>query len=235
MDLLKENLVRLRNAMTLREKVFEKTRMPSGFIFILLVGLFVGFFSNLDEAFKRETAPEAEIPSFEEISRYNPALRDMPPEARENMEYYMNQIPLYIELSMKTKALETQPLKSILEFIGGVVSEPFGFLRFWIFYGALVLLSSKVLGGEAKAERFFGATSLWCAPHILKMATIIPILGGVASSLAWLWGLIVYVNGVRISQGFDWVKSIVALILPVVVFIALGFFAILLFLIALAI
>ncbi|MFQ5892489.1 MAG: YIP1 family protein, partial [Candidatus Methanofastidiosia archaeon] len=177
----------------------------------------------------------AEIPSFEEISRYNPALRDMPPEGRENMEYYMNQIPLYIELSMKTEALETQPLKSIFEFIGGVVSEPFGFLKFWIFYGALVLLSSKVLGGEAKAERFFGATSLWCAPHVLKIAIIIPILGGVAGSIAWLWGLIVYVNAVRISQGFDWVKAIIAFILPVIVFIALGFIALFLFIIAIAI
>ncbi|MFQ6087560.1 MAG: YIP1 family protein [Candidatus Methanofastidiosia archaeon] len=136
---------------------------------------------------------------------------------------------------MKTQALETQPLKSIFGFIGGVVSEPFGFLSFWIFYGALVLLSSKLFKGNAKAERFFGATSLWCAPHVLKIALIIPILDGVASSLAWLWGLIIYVNAVRISQGFEWVKAILAFIIPVVLLVGLGFVALLFLIIALAI
>ncbi|MFQ6087561.1 MAG: hypothetical protein ACE5K0_01485 [Candidatus Methanofastidiosia archaeon] len=93
MDLFRENLQRLKDALSLREDAFEKTKMSSGFIFILFVGLFVGFFSNLDEVLEREPTPEEiieEIPSFEEITRYNPALRDMPSEAREIMEYYIN-------------------------------------------------------------------------------------------------------------------------------------------------
>lgn len=216
------------SAVTLKDDAFTLD-MKKGFIIIVCVGLIVGLVSATRTASVARRQQEFSQDEFEKgMEQAFVGMENVPREVQENIKYYMSQIPVYVRLGKQTAVLHS-PLRPYLAFIGEILSGPFGFMGFWIFYGALVYIFSIWLGGAGNAERTFAATSLWSIPHLLKVGTILPWAGWLFSSVAWLWGIAIYIKGISVSQGFDLSKSVLVFLLPIVALIALAILAITLF------
>jgi len=113
--------------------------------------------------------------------------------------------------------------------LGGWVSSPFTHLASWMSYAIWVLLFAKISGGRGGVNRFLGLTALYAVPNLLGFLGFIPNLGFFFRLVGMIWGWVVYVKAVQISQEFSPGKAILMTILPVIVaIVALFFFTFLL-------
>ena len=101
--------------------------------------------------------------------------------------------------------------------LGGWISSPLAHLASWMSYAIWVLLFAKIMGGFGGVNRFLGMTALYAVPNLLGFFAFIPFLGGVISLVGVVWGWVVYVKAVELSQEFTVGKAILVAILPVLV------------------
>jgi hypothetical protein len=87
------------------------------------------------------------------------------------------------------------------------------------------MLVAKLLGGRATLARFFGTTALFAAPHVLNIFGPLPFVGALLGLLAFLWGVGIYVKATAVSHDLSGGRALLAVVLPVVVVLALGFVA----------
>ena len=104
-----------------------------------------------------------------------------------------------------------------LQTFGGWISSPFTHLGAWIGYAIWVLLFAKMTGGLGGVNRFLGLTALYAVPNLLGFLAFIPYVGGLFSLVGIVWGWVVYVKAVSVSQEFSGGKAVLIAILPVVV------------------
>lgn len=123
-----------------------------------------------------------------------------------------------------------RPLAEGLRAIGEWLSLPFassGFplaaatLATWLGYGIWVMLAAKLLGGTGTLHGFFGATAFFAVPHVLKILSPIPVLGGIVSVVALVWGLVIYIVATAVSHRLTAGRALLAVFLPILVLLAL--------------
>lgn len=198
-------------ALTLKEDAFRKLTMEQGFVLLLTVGFILGIAAGVSEAVKGTPTPEEvvaeEMEGLEEVPSFIPYS-----------DYYAEQIPKIVELSKETEELAQEKQNRALTIFGGtVVTGAFRFLGTWLLLGALVYLTAQWLGGTGNLQATLAATSLWVVPYLLKVAEDVPYVGGFLSAVAFLWGVAIYVQAIRVTHGLDKTKSVLALLLPVAV------------------
>ncbi len=107
--------------------------------------------------------------------------------------------------------------------LGSWISSPFIHLASWMSYAIWVLLFAKISGGRGETGRFFGSTALYAVPNLIGVLAFIPFMGAVFRLVGVIWGWVVYVKALQISQDFAVGKAILVAILPVVVVLVLLF------------
>jgi hypothetical protein len=112
---------------------------------------------------------------------------------------------------------------ALLSTVGEWINWPLRWLTWWLAYGAATLLAAKVWGAPTTLQRFFALTSYAAVPMILSGLGPIPCLGAVAQTLAIAWMSVVYGASVRAVTGLDWVRTVLAILLPAALLALLAF------------
>lgn len=105
-----------------------------------------------------------------------------------------------------------------LSALGQWINLPLNWLTCWIVYGLAVLVIAKLLGATTTLPRFYAATAYGFAPLVLTLLSPVPCLGWLATVLAVVWALIVYIHAVQVTTALSVGKALLATILPAVVF-----------------
>lgn len=133
------------------------------------------------------------------------------------------------DIARKVEALPTivpKPINRIFEALGRWSSRPFAgstlplgaaALGTWLGYGLWVMLFAKLLGGRGTLVGFFGATSLYAAPHLLGILGFVPVLGSVLGVIAYVWGAAIYVKGTAVSHQLSVERALLAVLLPALI------------------
>ncbi|MBU0492177.1 MAG: YIP1 family protein [Chloroflexi bacterium] len=193
------------------------------FLVVVVVGLFVGFFSGLLMAGNAFLAPDpvaAERAAYEQMQ---PFLENMPPEVR---AYVVDSMRIGFGVARVIQADRGKYVTSqVLEAVGRWFTSPIGYLAALIPFTLLVLLIARLLGGNASLSGMLGCTLLAVTPHLLDPIGIllgaIPCLGGCLGGLVglitFIWSIVIYVVAVAIANSFGYVKSLAAILIGLAV------------------
>lgn len=111
-------------------------------------------------------------------------------------------------------------LAALLSSLGLWLNTPLSWLSSWIVYGALVAALARLFGATGRLQTFFAATSFTAAPMVLTGLAPLPLLGPLATVVAWIWAAIVYYQAVRYVTCLDPVRTLLCMALPPVVAVA---------------
>jgi hypothetical protein len=228
----------IKGVLLLDEKTYQRllateNSMKTGIFYLLVCFLIVAipsFISGTIDNVTPFTAERAAIFQEEFLQRFEPFARFMPG-GGEDFEIFMEQFKenfaMGTNIAVAIEALP-QPLPravgGILRSFGGWLSSPFTHLAAWMGYAIWVLLFAKVSGGRGGVNRFLGLTALYAVPNLLGFLSFIPYLGWAISLVGVVWGWVVYVRGVEVSQEFTPSKAILVSILPLFAILALLLF-----------
>jgi hypothetical protein len=227
----------IKGIILLEEKTFERllaaeNGMKLGIYFLLACFLIVAFpafvSSTIDnvQPFTEERASvfqEEFLQGFEMITRFMPVDEDF----QVFMEQFRENFAFGTSIAVAIDALPRPLPRAVGGFFqsfGGWLSSPFTHLASWMSYAIWVLLFAKISGGRGGVNRFLGLTALYAVPNLLGFLDFIPYLGAVFRLVGVIWGWVVYVKAVQISQEFSPGKAILMAILPVIVVIVVLFF-----------
>lgn len=104
-----------------------------------------------------------------------------------------------------------------LSALGQWINLPLNWLTLWVVYGLAVLVIAKLLGATTTLPRFYAATAYGFAPLILTLFSPIPCLGWLATLVAVVWALMVYIHAVQVTTALSFGKALLASILPAVI------------------
>jgi hypothetical protein len=153
-------------------------------------------------------------------SQFNPGLQD--PKTRAMINDMMNTILPMISRIVSIKPPLGHGISGLLEAVGTWVSQALAAIGGWLFYGALVLIAVRLLGGMARLPEFLGMVSLYVIPGLLGLLSPVPCLGAILALAGTIWGIVVYVKAVSVSSGLDTGRSILAVFAPLLVIILLS-------------
>lgn len=209
-----------------------------GFLFIVVIALLAGFpafvlsFARGAQAHPLSEAETGQVMAElqQALDQMSPVLGGLPPgltdAIRENVRIgvsiaqQIQQLPRPLPLA----------LGEMLQAIGAWLSVPFArglvplglaSLATWLGYGTWVLLAGRLLGGRGSMVPFFGATSLYAAPHLLNVFGFLPVLGPITYIVAFLWGLVIYVKATAVSHEIGLGRALLAVLLPALILIGL--------------
>lgn len=111
-------------------------------------------------------------------------------------------------------------LAALLSSLGLWLNTPLSWLSSWIVYGALVAALARLFGATGRLQTFFAATSFTAAPMVLTGLAPLPLLGPLATVVAWIWAAIVYYQAVHCVTRLDPVRTLLCMALPPVVAVA---------------
>ena len=153
---------------------------------------------------------------FEQAQQFMPADEDF----QIFMEQFKENFAFGTRIGVAIDALPRPLPRAVGGFFqafGGWLSSPFGHLASWMSYAIWVLLFAKMMGGFGGVNRFLGMTALFAVPNLLGFFSFIPFLGGVISLVGVVWGWVVYIKAVEVSQEVTTGKAILLAILPILV------------------
>jgi hypothetical protein len=153
-------------------------------------------------------------------SQFNPGLQD--PEVRATINEMIDTILPMISDITSIKPPLGHGISGLFQALGTWVSRALAAIGGWLFYGALVLIAVRLLGGTAKLAEFLGMVSLYVIPALLGLLSPVPCLGFVLLLAGTIWSIVVYVKAVSVTSGLDAGRSILAVFAPIVVIILLG-------------
>lgn len=232
----------IKGIILLKDETFEgflaaENSMKLGIYFLLACFLIVAFpafvsttIDNVQPFTEERSAvfQEEFLQRFEMFTQFMPADEDF----QVFMEQFRNNFAMGTSIAVAIEALPRPLPYAVGGFsraLGGWVSSPFTHLASWMSYAIWVLLFAKISGGRGGVNRFLGLTALYAVPNLLGFLGFIPILGPVFRLVGVIWGWVVYVKAVQISQEFSPGKAILMAILPVIIaIVALFFFTFLL-------
>jgi hypothetical protein len=153
-------------------------------------------------------------------------MPEMGPEFRKNWEGMMDvMFPMFRDLS-QIEAPLPQGIIGFLNAVGGWLARAVAALGGWLFYGALVLIAVRLLGGRAKLPVFLGSVALYIIPGLLAVLQPITCIGFVLALVGTVWSIVVYMKATSVVTGLDAGRAIVAVVAP---FLAMTVLSILLF------
>lgn len=207
--------------------------MKSGIYFLIACFLIVAipaFVSDTVDKVQPFTAERAAVFQEEFLQGFESITQFIPAEGEEFqifLEQFKENFAFGASIGVAIEALP-RPLPyavgGFFQALGGWISSPFTHLASWMSYAIWVLLFAKISGGRGGANRFLGLTALYAVPNLLGFLGFIPFLGAVFSLVGVVWGWVVYVRAVQVSQEFTPGKAILVAILPIIAAIVLLFF-----------
>lgn len=211
---------------TYRDFLSSENVMKRGFL-ILLVCFFIAsipvFGQTLIESLSPFTPQEAA--DFQE--QFTGIFEQFQPPGSDDLflEQFKENFLIQLNIGVEIEALPTPlplPIASFFHALGAWVGAALRSIGPWLWYGALVLLIAKLAGGRAVLNHFYGLTALFAIPNLLGIFSFIPILGTALSFAGLIWGIIVYVRAVQVSQEFSAGKAILITFLPLLILLLLG-------------
>jgi hypothetical protein len=237
----------LRDLLLLRTRGFEALRngrsVPRGLAIIVAVALFASlpsFIADLQKGLSYHAASEGE--AAQQQAQLNqlqeslaPFLKSLPVPAQEQLDAQVRSgMQLGLDIARGVEALPTplpRPTNQLFHAVARWLEKPLqgtliplagASLATWLAYGIWVMLSARLLKGQANLAEFFGLTSAFALPHVLGVLNPVPVVGVIAGLLAWLWGLLIYVKATAVSQSLSLERAILALLMPVLAILALA-------------
>lgn len=200
-----------------------------GFILVLVVGLIVGMIVAAADLYEAVTVPPLRERMWEAergMEEGFEAMRQFVPVDPEMMEMIRQYARAGMGIGFRIAAIPTRlpkPVGGIFKALGTLVSTPFRWLSLLMFYGLLVEVFAKLLGGRGTIQEMLGLSCLAAAPHLADPLRILvglaPLGGGCLTSLVGLaifvWGAIIYVKAISVAQEFDIGRAILAFLLPI--------------------
>jgi len=228
---MNELITLARGALTLNAQTFNSLKQAPdafrrGLTIVLVVGLIVGGVLGVIALIGEILTPPAQ-----QIAQAREGFRQtfgnfssaMPPEvSRQVTESFEMGLRIGERVTRETKSPLPEPLGVIFRRFGAIVSYPFGWLGGLIFFGALVHIFAKLLGGRGTIAQMLGVTSLTVVPHLLDVLGFIACLGALLGLIAWVWGVLIYVKGVAVAQEMSTGKAILAVLLPFIIALLLA-------------
>jgi hypothetical protein len=227
---MKEILPLLRGALLLDQPTYERLRdsknaMRTGVILLLVVFLVAGslqFVVDLVNNLRPFTVTEAADVQQEIRDSLDQWLQFMPQDefSQQFMDQFLQNLNAGLAMGVDIDSLDTPLPRGISRFfetLGGWLSQPLGRLAAFLAYGIWVLLFAKLLGGNGGVDRFFGVTALYSVPNLLGFFAPIACIGPLLGFVGMVWGWVVYVKAVQVTQRFDVGKAILATILPALI------------------
>lgn len=231
---MREILSLMRGALTLDQATFERLRdsqdaMRRGVLLALAIFLVAGSLQaavNLVAALRPLAVTEAADVQRQITDALETLLETLPEDspARQTLDTFRRNLEVGLKLAVEVQALETPLPRGVsrtLPVLGGWLSQPLARLAAFLAYGVWVLLFAKLMGGNGGVDRFFGVTALYSVPNLLDFFAPIPALGPLLALVGTVWGWIVYVKAVQVTQRFDLGRAVAASVLPAVALAAL--------------
>ena len=156
---------------------------------------------------------------YEDQSEWMP---DMDPEFRKFWEGTMDvMFPMFRELSEIDTPLP-QGITGFFNAVGSWLARSVAAIGGWLFYGALVLIAVRLLGGRAKLPVFLGTAAVYIVPGLLAIFQPIPCIGILLALVGTVWSIVVYMKATSVVTGLDTGRSIVAVVAPFLAIAALS-------------
>lgn len=105
-------------------------------------------------------------------------------------------------------------LAALVSAVGVWINWPLRWLAWWIVYGLGVMVAAKLLGATTTLPRFYALTAYAALPLVLLALGPIPCLGAVATVIALVWAVVVYVAATRAVTGFSLARALACVALP---------------------
>lgn len=227
-------LILMRDAALLREPAMEAFRdrsdaMKRGVLILLacflIAGSLAGLISLVNNVrpFGPEQADQIRQEVFQGFEQFQ-LFGGMDPQSQEFLDQFTQNFESGLRMGVEIAALPAPLPRGIAGFfmaLGGWMTTAFGRLLAFLAYGVWVLLFAKLLGGNGGVDRFFGLTALFAVPNLLGIFSPIPCVGPMIAFVGWIWGVVVYIKAVQVSQRFTAGRAVVAALLPAVIVIVL--------------
>ncbi len=243
---MKEILALVRGALRLDDKTMLDLKASpdvfrKGFTVVLLVGLLVGLVAGLVGLVQGLTTdPAAEIAQarVEADRTMRGVAQFMPPDSAQMMlENYAMGFGIAERIVREARAPLPRPAEVLFKQVGATVSYPFGWLGSLLFFGVLVHIAAKLLGGRGTIAQMWGLSSLTVAPHLFDLfaplLNLLPAVGGAFAALLGLitfaWGVAIYVKATAVAQEMSLGRAIAAVLLPIVVVFVLALLGLFIF------
>lgn len=221
----------IRGIITLDEKTYRAflisdNVMKRGFLLFLacfLIATFPVFGQTLItnvRGFTPEAAAEFQEQFLTIFNQFQPPDVD-----DEFLRQFQQNFEFGINMGVQLDQLPTplpRPIAAFFQAAGAWITAALGNIGPWLGYGAIVLLFAKLAGGRGVANAFFGLTALYAVPNLLRIFSFLPLLGPVIGLIALIWGLMVYIRAVQISQDFTGAKAVLITILPILIVLLFG-------------
>ncbi len=214
------------DVVTYREFLNAGNVMKRGFL-ILLACFFIAsipvFGQTLIENLSPFTAQEAA--DFQE--QFTGAIEQFQPAGSDDLffEQFQENFLIQLNIGVEIDALPTllpRPVASFFKALGAWVSAALRGIGPWLGYGAVVLLIAKLAGGRGILNHFYGLTALFAIPYLLRIFDFVPFLGAALSLAGLIWGILVYIRAVQVSQEFSAGKATLITFSPVLILLLLG-------------
>jgi hypothetical protein len=215
----------------------RKDSMKRGVLILVVCFLIAGssvFLVNLVNnlrPFGAEQADEVRQQIEQTFEQFQPFMQQGGEFSQIFMDQFMENFESGLQMGAAIDSIKTplpRGFTALLTSTGAWVTQVFAHLAAWLAYGLWVLLFAKLMGGNGGVDRFFGVTALYAIPHVLGIFSPIYCIGGLIGLVGWIWGVLIYVKSVQVTQRFSTGKAIVATILPaLIVFIVVAFFSLL--------
>ena len=225
---------KLSDAVQLRASGFTETTMRQSLGMVFLLGLLAGFLPflvNWELAASAGTAlPLARLGAQASLLQQTP------------LNYIVTLFnPVHLGELFQLLAGLPQPLPgwlaAFISALGEWINWPLRWLALWIVYGALVMVCNYFLGAKCRLQPFFAATGFASAPLLLIGLAPIPCFGRICSVVGVIWALVVYTRANEEVTRLPRLRSLVAVLLPllfvlIVTLSAIALFALFVFLFA---
>lgn len=232
---MNETIALLRGALLLDQSTFERLRdsknaMRTGVILLLVVFLVAGslqFVVDLANNLRPFTASEAADVQQEMRQAMETWLQFMPQDefSQQFIDQFLQNLNAGLNMAVDIENIATPLPRGVSRFfqtLGGWLSQPLARLAAFLAYGIWVLLFAKLLGGNGGVDRFFGVTALYSVPNLLGFFGPVPLIGSLLGFVGMVWGWVVYVKAVQVTQRFDMGKALLAAALPALILIVLA-------------
>lgn len=231
---MNEMIATFKGVILLDEKTFQsflasENVMKRGIFILLACFLIVAFPAAVGQlvdnvqpftAERAEAFQEEFLQGFERAAPFLPADEEF----QVFMEQFKENFALGASIGVAIDALPRPIPRAVGGFFqafGGWLSAPFTHLAAWLSYAIWVLLFAKITGGFGGVNRFLGLTALYAVPNLLGFLDFIPIVGPLIGIVGAIWGWIVYIKAVEVSQEITLSKAILLAILPVLLIFVL--------------
>ncbi len=195
-------------------------------VFVLIVCFLIAalpaFVGNFIDGLQPFTEEDATALQDDFLQGFDIAAQFMPPD--EDFQLFLEQFRENFAFGTGIAvAVDSLPrplpyaVGGFFEALGNWLSNPFSHLGSWIGYAIWVLLFSKISGGAGGVNRFLGLTALYAVPNLLGFFEFIPFVGSIFVFVGVIWGWVVYIKAVQVSQEFSGGKAVLMVILPILV------------------